>query len=130
MGLRRASKAEPGCRSYPSEHSVAWPGCATEAIEPALGPVDFTRLQIVAPDPPFGPGAWLNALTGHVVGPDDILPDRVDWIIVGGESGQGSRPMHPQWARSVRDQCQSAGVAFFFKQWGITSRSSRAPAEI
>lgn len=42
----------------------------------------------------------------------------VDWVIVGGESGPGARPMHPQWARDIRDQCQQAGVAFFFKQWG------------
>jgi len=42
----------------------------------------------------------------------------ISWVIVGGESGPGARPMHPDWARSVRDQCQAAGVAFFFKQWG------------
>lgn len=42
----------------------------------------------------------------------------IDWVIVGGESGFGARPMHPDWARGVRDQCQAAGVAFFFKQWG------------
>ncbi len=43
---------------------------------------------------------------------------RLDWIIVGGESGPGARPMHPDWARSIRDQCASADVPFFFKQWG------------
>ncbi|WP_371398871.1 phage Gp37/Gp68 family protein [Marinovum algicola] len=42
----------------------------------------------------------------------------LDWVIVGGESGRNARPMHPDWARSLRDQCQAAGVAFFFKQWG------------
>jgi protein gp37 len=41
-----------------------------------------------------------------------------DWVIVGGESGSGARPMHPDWSRSLRDQCQQAGVAFFMKQWG------------
>ena len=41
-----------------------------------------------------------------------------DWVIVGGESGPGARPMYPDWARSLRDQCQAAGVSFFFKQWG------------
>ena len=40
---------------------------------------------------------------------------RLDWIIVGGESGPGARPMHPEWARSIRDQCKDAGVPFFFK---------------
>ena len=43
---------------------------------------------------------------------------RLDWVIVGGESGPGARPMHQDWARSVRDQCVAAGVAFHFKQWG------------
>ena len=42
----------------------------------------------------------------------------IDWVIVGGESGPGSRPMHPDWVREVRDQCQASKVAFFFKQWG------------
>lgn len=42
----------------------------------------------------------------------------VNWVIVGGESGHGARPMHPDWARSLRDQCQGANVPFLFKQWG------------
>lgn len=42
----------------------------------------------------------------------------VDWVIVGGESGPGARPMHPAWARDLRDQCKDAGVPFLFKQWG------------
>ncbi|RRA01868.1 phage Gp37/Gp68 family protein [Burkholderia cepacia] len=42
----------------------------------------------------------------------------VDWVIVGGESGPGARPMHPDWARDLRDQCAAAGVPFLFKQWG------------
>lgn len=42
----------------------------------------------------------------------------IDLVIVGGESGPGARPLHPDWARSVRDQCVEAGVAYFFKQWG------------
>lgn len=41
-----------------------------------------------------------------------------NWVIVGGESGPGARPMHPDWARSLRDQCVAANVPFFFKQWG------------
>lgn len=43
---------------------------------------------------------------------------RLDWVIVGGESGPDARPMHPDWARAIRDQCQAAGVPFLFKQWG------------
>jgi len=42
----------------------------------------------------------------------------IHWVIAGGESGPGARPMHPDWARSLRDQCQAAGVSYFFKQWG------------
>jgi protein gp37 len=42
----------------------------------------------------------------------------IDWVICGGESGPGARRMHPDWARSLRDQCQTAQVPFFFKQWG------------
>jgi protein gp37 len=44
--------------------------------------------------------------------------DGIDWVIVGGESGPGARPMQPDWAREIRDQCLDAGVAFHFKQWG------------
>jgi len=42
----------------------------------------------------------------------------IDWVVTGGESGAGARPMHPDWARALRDQCARAGVPFFFKQWG------------
>lgn len=42
----------------------------------------------------------------------------VDWVIVGGESGPGARPMQPGWVREIRDACRAADVAFFFKQWG------------
>jgi protein gp37 len=54
-----------------------------------------------------------------LLGPIPALPlDGIDWVIVGGESGPGHREMAPDWARSIRDQCQREGVAFFFKQWG------------
>lgn len=46
------------------------------------------------------------------------LEGSIDWVVVGGESGAGARPMHPDWARSLRDQCVAAGVPYFFKQWG------------
>ena len=42
----------------------------------------------------------------------------IHWVIVGGESGPGARPMDPDWVRDIRDQCLDQGVAFFFKQWG------------
>ncbi len=52
---------------------------------------------------------------------------RLDWIILGGESGPNARPMHPAWARSIRDQCAAAGVAFFFKQWGAWAPHNPVP---
>jgi protein gp37 len=73
------------------------------SAEPLLGPVDLTDIVM---EQPVG-NLHINAL-------DECL----DWIICGGESGAKARPMHPDWARSLRDQCQAAGVAFFFKQWG------------
>ena len=45
-------------------------------------------------------------------------PNMIDWVVVGGESGPNARPMHPDWARFIRDQCKAAGIPFFFKQWG------------
>lgn len=50
------------------------------------------------------------------LGPLDLRG--IEWVIVGGESGAGARPMHPDWVRSIRDQCITQGVKFFFKQWG------------
>ncbi|MFJ1653456.1 phage Gp37/Gp68 family protein [Streptomyces sp. NPDC088337] len=75
------------------------------SCEPLLGPVDLSRLR------PHvcgrGPGGvcerWIHG---------------IDWVIVGGESGPRARPMHPDWARSLRDQSVAAGVPFFFKQHG------------
>ncbi len=54
----------------------------------------------------------------------------IDWVICGGESGDHARPMHPDWARSLRDQCQAADVPFFFKQWGEWCPSSVAPEPV
>src|SRR5436853_6511521 len=54
-----------------------------------------------------------------LLGPIPNLPlEGIDWIIVGGESGPHARPVQPQWVFEIRRQCQAAGVAFFFKQWG------------
>ena len=54
-----------------------------------------------------------------LLGPlEKLILDDIDWVITGGESGPGARPMDPRWVRSIRDQCLKAGVAFHFKQWG------------
>lgn len=53
--------------------------------------------------------------------------DGIHWVICGGESGPGARPMNPEWARSLRDQCQAAGVPFFMKQMGGAVKSRMPP---
>lgn len=62
---------------------------------------------------------WVSAepLLGRIDFDIDQL-QVIDWVVAGGESGPGARPMHPDWARSLRDQCAAAGVPFLFKQWG------------
>ena len=93
------------------------------SVEPMLGPVDLTRIG----------GDWygngrINALKG-LQNDDTYVHEynlrwkakhcgELDWVICGGETGPGARPMHPDWVRSLRDQCQTAGVPFFFKQHG------------
>lgn len=98
------------------------------SCEPLLGPVNLLTIN-------RGNRITLDALRGwHSTSltfaladgcppsePMPILPrqlPRINWVIVGGESGPGARPMHPDWARSIRDQCAGAGVPFHFKQWG------------
>jgi protein gp37 len=74
------------------------------SCEPLLGAVDLNK--------------WLWQSVFHGA-PADIEPTGLlHWVITGGESGPNARPMHPDWARSLRDQCAAAGVPFFFKQWG------------
>jgi protein gp37 len=97
------------------------------SMEPLLGPVDLARIRV---DTSPTLGRWMDALRGHTWdesayaadgAPLDSDPpdlDRLDWVIVGGESGPQARPMRPQWARDLRDQCAAADVPFLFKQWG------------
>lgn len=80
------------------------------SCEPLLGPIDLDwvdGVSTLSPDWTGSPGAGTGA-------PHPLI----DWVIVGGESGPGARPMHRDWARSLRDQCTRAGVPFLFKQWG------------
>ncbi len=64
-----------------------------------------------------------------LIGPVGRLDlDNIAWVIVGGESGWGARPMRAEWALEVRDQCVDAGVPFFFKQWG--GRSPKAAGRL
>lgn len=75
---------------------------------------------------------WLTpyAHSAAFKGDDYKLPPAfIDWVIVGGESGPSARPMHPRWVRSLRDQCITAGVPFFFKQWGSYGKVERPGVE-
>jgi protein gp37 len=96
------------------------------SCEPLLGPIDLCG--------PIVPGRgrpkltyWLDGRPGW--GPEQTddrgrvfqelaVGPRIDWVIVGGESGPRARAVHPDWVRTIRDQCQHSGVPFFFKQWG------------
>lgn len=84
------------------------------SVEPLLGPVKL-RWEWASGGAPLGGGPQVN-LTRPWEAPAPT--PRIDWIIVGGESGHQARAAHPDWVRSLRDQCQAAGVPFFFKQWG------------
>ncbi|TFI40195.1 DUF5131 family protein [Diaphorobacter sp. DS2] len=81
------------------------------SMEPLLGPVDLTSHG----DPLCRCSGCLSMAHQY---PESPGLQRIDWVIVGGESGPNARPMSPEWARSLRDQCRAAGVPFLFKQWG------------
>lgn len=90
------------------------------SCEPLLGPVDLTWIEFPNER---GRMECYDALDLHMDQGDGPLPEGdcsavVDWVICGGESGPGARPMHPDWARSLRDQCTAARVPFFHKQNG------------
>jgi protein gp37 len=92
------------------------------SMEPLLGQVDLTRARHPS-------GGWDNFLTGDTHRGQAIWSQStgLDWIIAGGESGLKARPSHPDWFRSLRDQCASAGVPFFFKQtgeWDVASKDN------
>jgi protein gp37 len=105
------------------------------SCEPLLGPVDLTRWLRSVPD--CGHVTPEDGTCGH---PAAVTPEchrwadcparprlndwhGLDWVIAGGESGPRARPMHPVWVRRMRDECDIAGVPFFFKQWGEWSEA-------
>jgi protein gp37 len=81
------------------------------SCEPLLGPTDIAL--------------YLDPSRGV-----DSRGKAIDWVIVGGESGHDARPMHPDWARSLRTQCHTAGVAFLFKQWGEWVPEQQSPEDV
>lgn len=82
------------------------------SAEPLLGPINLEFRQFDSDG--FEPTWWLTGQPRWNMG----CGPRIDWVIVGGESGPGARPMHPWWAESLHHQCEAAGVPFLFKQWG------------
>lgn len=127
IAMRRELGIEKGNPIVPLPHVTpgrpwwplpnVWLGVSTE---------DQKRADERIPDLLATPAAvrWISA--EPLLGPVDLslrndrvqLPDGLHWVVAGGESGPGARPMHKGWARSLRDQCAAAGVAFHFKQWG------------
>lgn len=134
-------------KAFPAEHPLAWPwpnvwigaSITSQAeadrdipkllavpaakrflsMEPLLGPVYIEDIQDPAGGVCLKPLAGLRWI-GNGQGRCEArsLGARIDWVIVGGESGPHARPMHPDWASSLLKQCQAAGVPFMFKQWG------------
>lgn len=128
----------PNVHLLVSVENQRWAGPRIEALlatpaavrgvsaEPLLGQLELSRWLRPAP------GCGLVGADGCCEHPGNFTPEchadvacpassewrGIDWVIVGGESGPGARPMHPDWARALRDQCVAAGVPFLFKQWG------------
>lgn len=87
------------------------------SCEPLLGPLDLGLMEYTE----------IRELDRGIV--LATRRSRLHWVICGGESGPGARPMHPDWARSLRDQCAAAGVAFHFKQWGEWVTEDQSPVD-
>lgn len=117
------------------------------SVEPMLGPVNLDKWLDCCPksqrvdgqghswvfdgDDPYVVCAYCHerrdALTGKVIGASWTVKSPLDWVICGGESGPGARPMHPEWARSLKDQCVAANVSFFLKQMVVDGKMVKMP---
>jgi len=141
---RRDQGAQPGELPWPLRN--VWLGVSTEdqkraderiphllatpaavrfiSAEPLLGAIDLTAIRWHDEDAEIRANAltaeaWVeNSESASAYTNEADGNTKLDWVIVGGESGPDARPMHPDCARGLRDQCAAAGVAFFFKQWG------------
>ena len=121
-------------RDIPKLLEINGPRFRFLSMEPLLGPVDLTAIpygEVIGNVPSYQDGLagriWQPAGTAdQPLDPGNTVGDRtyvdlcrmLDWVIVGGESGPRARPMQPDWLISLRDQCEAAGTAFLFKQWG------------
>jgi protein gp37 len=106
----RMSEMLQGVLGFAAVRSHIWWGVSVEDRKHGLPRIDDLR---AAP-------AGVRFLSVEPLLEDlgELNLDGINWVIVGGESGPGARPMNPDWVRSVRDQCAASGVPFFFKQWG------------
>ena len=105
---KRASRLASLAHVLPWPRSL-WMGVSVESVR-CMGRIDYLRevgavVRFLSLEPLLGPLPGLDL-------------DGIDWVIVGGESGPGARPMRAEWVRDIRDRCVAAGVPFFFKQWG------------
>lgn len=98
------------------------------SCEPLLGPVDLTDIQVRRSG---GVEHWdcLDRVEAREAELEGDVGGVINWVIAGGESGPNARPSHPDWFRSLRDQCAAAGTPFLFKQWGEWKSSSQAEVD-
>jgi protein gp37 len=129
--------------AYPREYPHVWLGVTAEnqataderiplllqtpaavrfvSVEPMLGAINIRRSLGREYRRPGMTGSWFSAV------PESREVRLIDWVICGGETGPGARPVHLDWVRSLRDQCQTARVPFHFKQWGEYCAPSQMP---
>lgn len=96
------------------------------SVEPLLGEINLSEIHYTegygsSPCSACGGDVYIDALTGSSFcddGCDGPVFNQLDWVVTGGESGPKARPIHPEWLRSIRNQCDESGTPFLFKQWG------------
>jgi protein gp37 len=108
---KRADERIPILLDTPA--AVRWLSC-----EPLLGPIDLGVHMVAVHHHPDNRDRESSAMQSLIKAARDSIGGGIDWIVAGGESGPGARPMHADWVRPLRDQCAAAGVPFMFKQWG------------
>jgi protein gp37 len=124
---RRLAAAWPGNQPIPHEIVFplpnVWLGVSTEDQARADERIPHllatpAAKRFISAEPLLGAININDAMWAGEDDPTESLNAEINWVIAGGESGPRARPMHPDWARGLRDQCAAAGVPFFFKQWG------------
>src|SRR6056297_2202150 len=106
------------------------------SCEPLLGKINLKSIIYKNNGPNYGnsyidalTGSYTSYITGQRIDKENYFAS-LDWVIAGGESGPHARPMHPDWVRSIRDQCKQTGTPLFFKQWGAWMPESQIQRNI